>query len=112
MSRRDVYRSAGETRVLEVAVSVSEAFSANASNYHTFSLRHIRSGQSNGETVGSDYSLDTRSLSANEPVTIYTSSAGLAMSDGERLALVMSETGSPTALRDLEVWVRRQRIVR
>ena len=112
MARHDIFRARGSTRILKITASAAEAFTADASNYHTFTVRHVRGTQTTGELVGTAYSLDTRSLVVNEPVTLYADSAGLAMSDGERLALYLTETGSPSALQGLEVWVEDQQIVR
>ena len=112
MSRNNFHRANGEERVFKITLEAGEAVTANASNYHYFVMRLVRDGQTYGEKVGETYSLAARSLVANEAVTLYDDAVGLAMSDGETLALYIEETGSPAPLERLVVWVDTQRRAR
>lgn len=101
MSRNDFYQAVGNRKVFWIGFMVGEAITASSSNYHTFTLRIVRDGQDTGETIDSatnPYSTSNRTLVANTPITLYDDPAGLAMSDGERLALFIDETGTPTTL--------------
>ena len=105
MTRHDLYRAPTTSRCFRIDIEAGEAFTANSSDYHEFTIRLVRVGQSTGEKVGSTYSLSDRSLVANEPVTVYDDAVGLAMTDGEILALYIDETGSPTILERVVVWM-------
>lgn len=112
MSRNDVYRAEGRERIFQIALEAGESFTASATDYHTFTLRLVRDGQDYGEDIADPYSLSDRSLVANEPVTLYDDPVGLAMSDGERIALYVDKTGSPASLERVTLWLNRQRNAR
>jgi len=112
MARHDFYKASGAEKVFAVELQAEVAFTADATNYYEFVVRLKRDGQTYGEKVGETYSLAARSLVANEAVTLYDNAVGLAMSDGERLVLEVTETGSPTGLVGLTLWVDRSREAR
>lgn len=112
MSRHDIHRAKGAEKVFRIDLEAGQAFTASATDYHTFTLRLVRSDQDYGERIADAYSLAARSLVANEPITLYDNAVGLAMSDGERIALYIDETGSPDALERVTVWIDRQRTAR
>jgi len=109
---RECYRAVGRQKVIQAAFSVGTDWTLDASNYWTLTLRHRKAGQTTGELVGADYAVDTRGLTAQELVTLYDGVGGLAMADGERLALYVVETGTAVALEDLILWLLIQRIAR
>ena len=104
MSRDDFFKARGGCTVRKVTLEAADAFTADSSNYHTFTVRRVKAGQSNGEDIATAYSLASKSLAANEQITLYDDVNGLAMSDGERLALIQSETGTPAALERVVLW--------
>jgi len=112
MARYDFFRAYKDETVFQVQLQAGDAFTADATDYHSFTVRIVRDGQSIGEKVGETYSLAARSLVASEPVNIYDDDVGLAMIDGEVLALYIEETGSPSALERVTVWVNAQRRAR
>lgn len=101
-TRRLWLASGGET-LLSARLVAQAAFTLDASNYWTVTVYHRRAATgafaalANGETVGT-YSLATRSLVADTPVTIYESEQGLALGDGDSLVAVVTSTGSPAQL--------------
>lgn len=97
----------GKEKLVAFRVSVETAFAKNGSNFWTLALVRRRmkpdgtTPMSYGETVGSPYGLDARTLPAASRVTIYANGQGLDMGDGERLYLSLTKTGSPAPLAHL-----------
>lgn len=89
----------------------SEAFSYSATNYWTITLLTAKDGEVYGRVIGS-FALSARSLAAGVPVTVYSSTVGLAMTDGERLRAHVVSTGSPAALVDAVLFAEVQRNAR
>jgi hypothetical protein len=108
---RTVYQSLGISRVFQVLLVVGEAWAKDAADYWTVDLRITSAAKPLGKVIGS-YSLQTRNLVAGTPVTVYSSSVGLAMSDGERLRATVTPTGAPDALTDAVIFAQVQRNAR
>ena len=106
-----LYRSQGTERILAVDLVNMADFTADPSNYWSFTVRVVRSGQSYGEQVGT-YSLDVRSLTSGEPVSLYNDPRGLAMSDGDQLRSTAETTGSPVAMTRPAYLVKFQKVTR
>jgi len=109
---RLLHTAKGSETLLSASLVVQTAWSLDASNYYTITLRHRRSGQTYGELVGSAYSLADRNLSADTPVTIYSDAQGIELIDGEKLVAYVATTGSPTALEDPKIVLDLQRNTR
>lgn len=96
-----LHRSSGDEKLLVALLVVGADYTADGSNYWTFTIRHVKASgvdgeqQAYGEQVGDVYTLATRSLVANEPVTIYDEVGGVLLRDGDELRATMESTGSP-----------------
>ena len=93
-----LHQSQGGEKLVLAQFQVASAFPYNAANYYTITLRRILSGATYGGTIGSAYSLATRSLSANSPVTLYSNAAGLMLNEGDTLVSYLVSSGSPAVL--------------
>ena len=106
-----LHKSQGTERILKVLLVNHADFTADLSNYWTFTVRVVRDGQSYGELVG-EYGLDDRSLTSGEPVTLYDDPRGLAMSDGDQLRSTVASTGTPVSMAHPSYLVKFQKVTR
>ena len=93
-----LHLSAGREKLLLVQFVNSAAFAYNATNYYLIEARVLRAGQTYPETIGSSISLATRSLVANEAITLYESDTGLRLNDGDSILARIESAGSPAIL--------------
>jgi len=111
-----VARSAGLERLVSAELVVASDFTASGTNYWEFALRVRRvkpdgtTRQSYGEIIGAIYSLSSRSLTAGLPVSLYSSTAGLPLNDGDELWATVTSSGSPAVLDNPSFILERQKV--
>lgn len=105
----------GSALLMKVQLVVDAAISLSTTDYWTVTVYRRRAStattaaQATGEILGT-YATDTRNLVAGTAVTIYESTQGLPMTEGESLVATYDPTGSPTVLTDavlLHEWQRK-----
>lgn len=89
------YEAQGGEKIVQALLIAPAGFTLDAVNYYTFTVRVRRSGQSNGEILGSTYSLATRTIVAGTPVTIYSDETGTPLLAGDTVWAYTVSAGSP-----------------
>lgn len=108
----------GEWTLRRVRFVVQADFTLDGTNFWTVTVRRRRpatastGAQATGETVGAAYSTEARSLTAGEPVTLYDDAQGLALNDGDLIVATYETTGSPAAMDNPTLLLRRRRNTR
>lgn len=109
---RTIHTANGAEVLTDVSLMTATDWTADPTNYWTIELRVRASGEQYGRTLGSTYTLATRSLTAGVPVALWASQAGSRLEDAESLLAVVTSVGTPTALGDPVLLIDVSRIVR
>lgn len=108
------YQSGGSEKVVLARLRTSAAFAKSATDYWTVTLwkRHPQDGAFAGDTVGvtvgSAFSTASRSLGADDPVTLYDDEAGTPLESGDSLWATYVSTGTPTILPNAAIEIDLQ----
>lgn len=92
-----------------VKIEVSADVGEDSTNYWSFQLVQHESTDTQRLELGSPLTLAVRKLSANVAVTLYEPDEARQLAQGDTLSLEITQTGTPTHLADLAVWMNVRR---
>jgi hypothetical protein len=113
-TRRTFHTARGTEILRRAQVVVGAAIAANASSYWTFTLTRIPVGELDdlGETIGTAFSTQYRSIAAGTPEILYDDETGVTLYDGEKLVATRVSTGTPATPTDARFLIEKHRVTR
>ncbi len=107
-AERMVWRASEAGLVEQADVEVSETFVPSVTNYWTLQLVRYDADDVR-EELGAPLALSSRGLTAFKAQTLYAPDELLALAEGDTLSLEIVETGTPSYLSELTVWISTRR---